>query len=172
MLRARKRLCGKYRMPTITPTLFLTQTTSQASILNSMKIRSFGENMAMTSYTSTKPNRESNLPTNNQNIIDMKILRDNDYNKRPIKKMTISRLKNRANKEYVLYFRCKELGTSYTIGINAELLVWAYQYRNGVLIRSFKEENIPTFEEAYQFFVNNCNHCLLEQKLAKMAKNF
>ena len=128
--------------------------------------------MAMTSYTSTRPNGESNLPTNNQNIIDMKILRDNDYNKRPIKKMTISRLKNRANKEYVLYFRCKELGTSYTIGINAELLVWAYQYRNGVLIRSFKEENIPTFEEAYQFFVNNCNHCLLEQKLAKMTKNF
>lgn len=102
----------------------------------------------------------------------MKILRDNDYNRRPIKNMTASRLRNRANKEYVLHFRCKELGTSYTIGINADLLVWAYQYRNGVLIRSFKEENIQTFEEAYQFFVNNCNHCLLEQRLVEMAKTF
>ena len=117
-------------------------------------------------------NGESNLPTNNQNIIDMKILRDNDYNRRPIKNMTASRLKNRANKEYVLHFRCKELGTSYTIGINADLLVWAYQYRNGILIRSFKEENIPTFEEAYQFFVNSCNHCLLEQRLVEMSKTF
>ena len=102
----------------------------------------------------------------------MKILRDNDYNRRPIKNMTASRLKNRENREYVLHFRCKELGTSYTIGINADLLVWAYQYRNGILIRSFKEENIPTFEEAYQFFVNSCNHCLLEQRLAEMAKTF
>ena len=117
-------------------------------------------------------NGESNLPTNNQNIIDMKILRDNDYNRRPIKNMTAYRLKNRANKEYVLHFRCKELGTSYTIGINADLLVWAYQYRNGILIRSFKEENIPTFEEAYQFFVNSCNHCLLEQRLVEMSKTF
>ena len=108
----------------------------------------------------------------NKNIIDMKILRDNDYNRRPIKNMTASRLKNRANREYVLHFRCKELGTSYTIGINADLLVWAYQYRNGILIRSFKEENIPTFEEAYQFFVNSCNHCLLEQRLVEMAKTF
>nr|DAM89602.1 MAG TPA: hypothetical protein [Caudoviricetes sp.] len=122
--------------------------------------------------TSTKPNGESNLPTNNQNIIDMKILRDNAYNRRPIKNMTASRLRNRANKEYVLHFRCKELGTSYTIGINADLLVWAYQYRNGVLIRSFKEENIQTFEEAYKFFVNSCNHCLLEQRLVEMAKTF
>lgn len=122
--------------------------------------------------TSTSQTGESNLPANNQNIIDMKILRDNDYNRRPIKNMTASRLKNRANKEYVLHFRCKELGTSYTIGINADLLVWAYQYRNGILIRSFKEENIPTFEEAYQLFVNSCDHCLLEQRLVEMAKTF
>lgn len=123
------------------------------------------------STSTSQTGRVISLPIT-KNIIDMKILRDNDYNRRPIKNMTASRLKNRANREYVLHFRCKELGTSYTIGINADLLVWAYQYRNGILIRSFKEENIPTFEEAYQFFVNSCNHCLLEQRLVEMAKTF
>ena len=123
------------------------------------------------STSTSQTGRVISLPIT-KNIIDMKILRDNDYNRRPIKNMTASRLKNRANREYVLHFRCKELGTSYTIGINADLLVWAYQYRNGILIRSFKEENIPTFEEAYQFFVNSCNHCLLEQRLIEMAKTF
>lgn len=100
----------------------------------------------------------------------MKILTDKDYNKRPNKKMNFSQLKKRKNQEYVLYFRCKELGTMYKIGINADLLVWGLQYRNGILIGSYKEENIPTFKDAFQFFLNSCEHCLLEQKLINMAK--
>ena len=102
----------------------------------------------------------------------MKILTDKDYNKRPNKKLTLSQLQKKKGQEYILYFRCKELGTMYKVGINANLMVWAYQYKNGNLIGSYKEENIPTFKEAFQFFLNSCEHCLLEQKLVDMTKGW
>lgn len=102
----------------------------------------------------------------------MKILTDKDYNKRPNKKMTFSQLKKKRNHEYVLHFQCKELRTSYTVGINADLLVWGYQYSNGNLIGTYYERNIPTFNEAYKFFIDSCEHCLLEQKIVNMTKNW
>ena len=102
----------------------------------------------------------------------MRILTDKDYNKRPNKKMTFSRLKKRKGQKYVLHFQCKELKTSYTVGINADLLVWGYQYSNGNLIGTYYERNIPTFKDAYKFFLDSCEHCLLEQKIINMTKNW
>lgn len=71
---------------------------------------------------------------------------------------------------YVLYFCCKELQRSYTVGIDANLCVWAYQYKNAVLVRTFRRDNIATFKEAYKFFLNSCNYCIMEQKKVNYFK--
>ena len=63
-------------MPMTAATSFSTQKISHVNGLNSVTIRITGEkSKKMTpqhSSISTNPNGESNLPTNNQNIIDMK----------------------------------------------------------------------------------------------------
>jgi|GEM_PF-2832171 hypothetical protein len=90
----------------------------------------------------------------------MKILQDKDFNVRPDLGMTLSRLKRRKNKEYILHFRCKESKMSYTVGINTDLTVWGRVYNDAVPICSDRKESLPTFKVAYKVFLDACHECM------------
>ena len=79
----------------------------------------------------------------------MKILQDKDFNVRPDLGMTLSRLKRRKNKEYILHFRCKESKMSYTVGINTDLTVWGRVYNDAVPICSDRKESHSRLRTKY-----------------------